>query len=212
MKKILITGFEPFGGQAINPALEAVTRLNGYPLVGAEIATCSVPVVYMKSIHAVIEAIKIHQPDYVITVGQASGRAAITPERIAINMDDFRIPDNEGNQIIDEVISAEGPDAYFSTLPIKAMVKAMQNKGIPAQISNTAGTYVCNHLFYGVQDFLKDTDIGHGFVHIPLLPSQSTDGAQPTLSLDSIVEGLAIAAQAVVDNKVDIKHGAGFIC
>jgi pyroglutamyl-peptidase len=212
MKKILITGFEPFGGEAVNPALEAVTKLEGYPLIGAEIVTCSVPVVYLKSIDTVIEAIKAHQPDYVITVGQASGRTGITPERVAINVDDYRIPDNEGNQIIDEAVSADGPDAYFSTLPVKAMVKAMQDKGIPAQLSNTAGTYVCNHLFYGVQHFLRDTNIGHGFIHIPLLPSQSTDGAQPTLSLELIVKGLALAAQAIVDNKVDIKHGAGFIC
>ncbi|MGB5445601.1 MAG: pyroglutamyl-peptidase I [Psychromonas sp.] len=212
MKKILITGFEPFGGEAVNPALEAVKKLEGYSLIGAEIVTCSVPVVYLKSIDTVIEAIKTHQPDYVLTVGQAAGRAGITPERVAINVDDYRIADNEGNQIIDKAIRAEGPDAYFSTLPIKAMVKAIQDKGIPAQVSNTAGTYVCNHLFYGVQHFLRNTNIGHGFVHIPLLPSQATDGAQPTLSLELIVEGLAIAAQAIVDNEVDIKHGAGFIC
>jgi len=212
MKKILITGFQPFGKETINPALEAVKKLSEYQLDGAEIVTCSVPVVYLESIDAVIYAIKTHQPDYVLTIGQASGRAAITPERVAINVDDFRIPDNAGNKVIDKPIAVEGPDAYFSTLPIKAMVKAMQDKGIPAQVSNTAGTYVCNHLFYGIQHYLRNTNIRHGFIHIPLLPSQSTDGLQPTLSLDLIVEGLAIAAQAIVDYKVDIKHGAGFIC
>ena len=212
MKKILITGFEPFGGDAINPALEAVKKLAGRSLIGAEIVTCSVPVVYRKSIDTVIAAIKTHQPDYVLTVGQAGGRAGITPERVAINVDDYRIPDNEGNQVIDKPVCEEGPDAYLSTLPIKAMVKAIQDKGLPAQVSNTAGTYICNHLFYGVQHFLRDTNIGHGFVHIPLLPSQATDGLKPTLSLESIVEGLAIAAQAIVDNEVDIKHGGGAIC
>jgi len=212
MKKILITGFEPFGEETINPALEAVKKLSGYQLDGAEIVTCSVPVVYQKSISAVIDAIKTHQPDYVLTVGQAAGRAGITPERVAINVDDFRIPDNEGNKVVDEPIDVEGPDAYFSTLPIKAMVKAIQEQGIPAQVSNTAGTYVCNHLFYGIQHYLRKTNIKHGFIHIPLLPNQSTDGEKPTLSLELIVKGLAIAAQAIVDNETDIKHGTGFIC
>ena len=212
MKKILITGFEPFGGESVNPALEAVKKLQKCSLIGAEIVTCSVPVVHLNSINTVIEAIKTHQPDYVITVGQAGGRAGITPERIAINVDDYRIPDNEGNQVIDEAVTKDGPAAYFSTLPIKAMVKAMQDKGIPAQVSNSAGTYVCNHLFYGVQHFLKDTNIGHGFVHIPLLPSQSTGGDKPTLSLELIVEGLAAAAQAIIDNEVDIKQEGGVIC
>jgi len=212
MKKVLITGFEPFGGDDVNPALEAVTKLEGHALDGAVIVTCSVPVVYQKSINTVIEAIKVHQPDYVITVGQAAGRAAITPERVAINVDDYRIKDNEGNQIVDELINENGPSAYFSTLPIKAIVKSLQENGIPAQISNTAGTYVCNHLFYGVQDFLKESHIGHGFIHIPLLPSQAPEGNQPTLSLDIIVEGLIIAAQAIVDNECDIKFSAGSIC
>lgn len=212
MKTILFTGFEPFGGETVNPALEAVKKLQRYPLTGAKIVTCSVPVVYRKSIEAVIKAIETHKPDYVITVGQAAGRAGITPERVAINMDDYRIPDNEGNQIVDEPVATDGPAAYFSTLPIKAMVKALHDKGIPAQISDTAGTYICNHLFYGVQHFLRNSDTGHGFVHIPLLPCQAKDGKQPTLSLTLIVEGLATAAQAIVDNESDIKYEAGHIC
>jgi len=212
MKKILITGFEPFGGENVNPALEAVTKLEGLAINGGEIVTCSVPVVYRKSIEAVIKAIKLHQPDYVITVGQAAGRAAITPERVAINVDDYRIKDNEGNQIVDELINENGPSAYFSTLPIKAIVKSLQDKGIPAQVSNTAGTYVCNHLFYGIQHFLKDSHIGHGFIHIPLLPIQAPEGNQPTLSLDLIVEGLKVAAQAVIDNEIDIAFSSGSIC
>jgi len=212
MKTLLITGFEPFGGDELNPALEAVKRLEGFQLEGARVVTCTVPVVLQTSIDAVIGAIKTHKPDYVMTVGQAGGRSAITPERVAINIDDYRIPDNEGNQPIDQKVLGNGPDAYFSTLPIKAMVKAMQDKGIPAQLSNTAGTFVCNHLFYGIQHYLRDTNINHGFVHIPLMTNQCLDGSKPTMSLDTIVEGLAIAAQAIVDNDKDINFGAGTIC
>lgn len=212
MKTLLITGFEPFGGDNVNPALEAVKRLENYQLDGAKIVTCSVPVALQRSIDVVAKTIKTHQPDYVMTIGQAAGRTAITPERVAINIDDYRIPDNDGNQPIDKKIVVNGPDAYFSTLPIKAMVKAIQDKGIPAQVSNTAGTYVCNHLFYGVQHYLRETNINHGFVHIPLMTGQCIDGKQPTMSLDLIVEGLAAAAQAIVDNDQDINFGAGTIC
>ncbi|MGN2612623.1 pyroglutamyl-peptidase I [Aliivibrio fischeri] len=212
MKKILITGFEPFGNDKINPALEAVKLIAGRKLNGGEIAICQVPVVRYKSIETVKQAIEEQQPYAVITVGQASGRAAITPERIAINVDDFRIPDNEGIQVIDEPVVAGGPDAYFTTLPIKAMVSEIQAQGIPATVSNTAGTFVCNHLFYGIQHYLKDTNVRHGFVHIPLLPEQSVDGSQPTMKLEQIAEGLAIAAQAIIDNDSDIQQGAGTIC
>ncbi|WP_413694134.1 pyroglutamyl-peptidase I [Psychromonas sp. KJ10-2] len=212
MKTILITGFEPFGGEKINPALEAITRLESTPIEGAKIITCSVPVVHQKSIDTVIAAIEQHKPDFVMTVGQAGGRAAITPERIAINLDDYRIPDNEGNQVTDQPVVADGPAAYFSTLPIKAMTKAIQDKGIPAQVSSTAGTYVCNHLFYGVQHYLRNSTIGHGFVHIPLMSEQAIDGSKPTLSLDLIVEGLAAAAQAIVSHKQDIDFQGGSIC
>ncbi|MEZ8129041.1 pyroglutamyl-peptidase I [Enterovibrio norvegicus] len=212
MKKVLITGFEPFGGAAINPALEAVKKLDGVKLDGGEIVICDVPVTRYEAIDAVIAAIETHKPDYVITVGQAGGRFAITPERVAINMDDFRIPDNGGNQPIDEPIYEDGPDAYFSTLPIKAITAALQAKGIPCQVSNTAGTFVCNHLAYGVQHYLRDTNIGHGFIHIPLLPEQAATGDQASMALDVIAEGLRLAAQATLDNKTDIVVGAGKIC
>ncbi|PST89585.1 pyroglutamyl-peptidase I [Photobacterium sp. NCIMB 13483] len=212
MKKILMTGFEPFGGESINPALEAVKLLDGVVLNNGIIVAHQVPVTRFKAIEVVIEAIKYHQPDYVITVGQASGRAAITPERIAINMDDFRIADNDGNQPIDQPIIMNGPNAYFSTLPIKAITQALQQQGIPCQVSNTAGTFVCNHLFYGVQHYLRYTQIGHGFIHIPLLPQQATFGDQPSMSLDLIVAGLKIAAQAVIDNAFDIPLSGGSIC
>ncbi|HHP0460359.1 TPA: pyroglutamyl-peptidase I [Vibrio harveyi] len=212
MKKVLITGFEPFGGESINPALEAVKRLNGRKLDGGEVVMCQVPVTRYESIEAVIESIELHQPDIVITVGQAAGRTAITPERVAINVDDFRIPDNGEHQPIDEPVIPGGPDAYFTTLPIKAITRALQQENIPCQVSNTAGTFVCNHLFYGVQHYLRDKSVRHGFVHIPLLPEQDSSGNQPTMSLDVIVEGLARLAQVAIDNESDIAVTAGQIC
>ncbi|HDM8139638.1 TPA: pyroglutamyl-peptidase I [Vibrio harveyi] len=212
MKKVLITGFDPFGGESINPALEAVKRLNGRKLDGGEVVMCQVPVTRYESIEAVIESIELHQPDIVITVGQAAGRTAITPERVAINVDDFRIPDNGGHQPIDEPVIPGGPDAYFTTLPIKAITRALQQENIPCQVSNTAGTFVCNHLFYGVQHYLRDKSVRHGFVHIPLLPEQDSSGNQPTMSLDVIVEGLARLAQVAIDNESDIAVTAGQIC
>ncbi|EKO3822168.1 pyroglutamyl-peptidase I [Vibrio harveyi] len=212
MKKVLITGFEPFGGESINPALEAVKRLNGRKLDGGEVVMCQVPVTRYESIEAVIESIELHQPDIVITVGQAAGRTAITPERVAINVDDFRIPDNSGHQPIDEPVIPDGPDAYFTTLPIKAITRALRQENIPCQVSNTAGTFVCNHLFYGVQHYLRDKSVRHGFVHIPLLPEQDSSGNQPTMSLGVIVEGLARLAQVAIDNESDIAVTAGQIC
>ncbi len=212
MKKVLITGFEPFGGDAINPALEAVKRLEETSLDGGIIVTCQVPVTRFESISAVIDAIEAHQPDCVITVGQAVGRAAITPERVAINVDDFRIPDNGGNQPIDEPIIEHGPDAYFSSLPIKRIAQTLQESGIPCQVSNSAGTFVCNHLFYGVQHYLRGKSIRHGFVHIPLLPEQVTDGNHPSMSLDMIVAGLKLVAQVVIDHESDVVVSGGQIC
>lgn len=212
MKKILITGFEPFGGASINPALEAVNKLADCELENGKIVVCEVPVTRYESIDTVIAAIEEHQPDVVITVGQAGGRTAITPERVAINVDDFRIKDNGGFQPVDEPIVEGGPDAYFSTLPIKAITASLQEKGIPCQVSNTAGTFVCNHLFYGIQHYLADKSIRHGFVHIPLLPVQDATGAQPTMALETIVEGLKLLAQACVDNQEDIRFNAGTIC
>lgn len=212
MKKVLITGFEPFGGASVNPALEAVNKLANATIEGGEIVVCEVPVTRFEALDTIIDAIETHQPDFVITVGQAAGRAAITPERVAINVDDFRIPDNGGNQPVDEPVVADGPDAYFTTLPIKAITKTLQEKGIPCQVSNTAGTFVCNHVFYGIQHYLRDKHVGHGFVHIPLLPEQDTTGAAPTMSLDVITEGLRLMAQATLDNEQDIAVTGGQIC
>ncbi len=212
MKTVLITGFEPFGGGVINPALEAVKILEGRQLDGGCIVTCSVPVVRYESVNRVVEAIKKHAPDIVITVGQAAGREAITPERVAINVDDYCIPDNSGLQPIDETVVLGGPDAYFSSLPIKAICQSLMSKNIAVKVSNTAGTYVCNHLFYGVQHYLACSNVRHGFVHIPLLPEQAKELNQPGMPLKTIVEGLMATAQACIDHPQDIKASEGTIC
>ncbi len=164
MKKVLIAGFDVFGDNPLNPALEAIKLLESQQLEGAEIRVCKVPVTRYESIDTVISAIEAHKPDVVLTVGLAAGRSAITPERVAINIDDFRIADNKGNQPIDVQIVSDGPDAYFSTLPIKAITQRVQERGIPCQVSNSAGTFVCNHLFYGVQHYLRNSHIKHGFI------------------------------------------------
>lgn len=172
--KILVTGFDPFGGEAVNPALETVKRLPE-KIGEAEIIKLEIPTVRQKSLQAIGRAIEKYDPDVILSVGQAGGRADITVERVGINVDDYRIADNEGNQIIDEPVVPGGPAAYFVTVPIKAMVAKIQEKGIPASVSNTAGTFVCNHVTYGVCHLLatKYPEKRSGFVHIPYLPEQA---------------------------------------
>ncbi|MGE8080185.1 pyroglutamyl-peptidase I [Peribacillus loiseleuriae] len=212
-KKVLVTGFDPFGTDTINPALEAVKQLEGVVIDDVEIVTQVVPTVFHDSIKAAIKAIETHKPDVVICVGQAGGRTQITPERIAINVDDARIPDNQKKQPIDEPISEDGPAAYWSTLPIKRMVHQMRKDGVPASVSNTAGTFVCNHLFYGLMHYLTihAPQIRGGFIHIPYIPEQSIETGSPSLSLDVIVRGLKTAAVIAATEKDDIREIGGTI-
>ena len=166
--KILVTGFDPFGGEKVNPALEAVKSLPSV-IHGAEIRWVEIPTVFYKSAEVLEAEIVRYQPDVVLCIGQAGGRASLTPERVAINQDDARIPDNQGNQPIDTPIRLDGEAAYFSTLPIKAMVQAIKEEGLPASVSNSAGTFVCNHLMYQAL-YLADKKFSHmraGFMHIP---------------------------------------------
>lgn len=151
-------------------------------------------------------------PDVVLSIGQAGGRPDITVERVGINCDDCRIKDNEGNQPIDEKVAEDGPAAYFSTLPIKAMVKNIQDGGVPASVSNTAGTFICNHVLYGVAHIqaTKHNEMRTGFIHIPFLPEQVVDKKNmPSMALDTIVKGLTLAIEAIVNNKDDIKITGG---
>jgi pyroglutamyl-peptidase len=210
--KILLTAFDPFGGDKVNPALEAV-KLIPQRVAGAEILKLEVPTVFHKSIDKVASAIRAQKPDAVLCVGQAGGRFDLTPERVAINVDDARIPDNEGNQPIDQPIFNDGAPAYFATLPIKAMVQAIHAVGLPASISITAGTFVCNHLMYGVLYTLAKEFPGvrGGFIHVPFIPEQvvSRPAPSPYMALADIAHGLEAALEAIVVHDQDIKNAGG---
>lgn len=201
--KILVTGFDPFGGEPMNPAIETVRRLPDM-IAGAEIIKLGIPTVCHKSLRVIDEAIAENDPDVVLSIGQAGGRPDITVERVGINVDDYRIPDNEGNQIVDEPICPDGPDAYFVTVPIKAMVRRIQDRNIPASVSNTAGTFVCNHVTYGVCHMIATKYPGKrsGFIHIPYLPQQVIDKRNmPSMSQDMMVEAVTAAIEAIVDTR-----------
>ena len=197
--KILLTAFTPFDGESINPALEAMKLLPD-KIGNLEVLKLEVPTVFGKSARLVLETIEQEKPDYVLSIGQAGGRAEITPERIAINIDDAGIPDNEGNQPVDRPIYPDGENAYFSTLPVKAMVEAIKKEGIPATVSNSAGSYVCNHLMYSVLYSIKKNalPIKAGFIHVPYIPEQTLDKKdKPSLPLQDIVKGLKASIEAI---------------
>ena len=212
--KILVTGFDPFGGEPINPAIESVKKLPDN-IAGAEIIKLEIPTVRKKSLEKIEKAINEHNPDVILSIGQAGGRFDISIERIGINLDDFRIPDNEGNQIIDEPIFPDGENSYFVKLPVKAMVQNVQKNNIPASVSYTAGTFVCNHVLYGVMYLIEKKYKGKksGFIHIPFLPQQVVDKRNtPSMELNTIVKGLTAAIEAIVKNNEDIKEVGGTVC
>ena len=201
--KILVTGFDPFGGEKVNPALEAVKSLPSV-IHGAEIRWVEIPTVFYQSAEVLETEIVRYQPDVVLCIGQAGGRASLTPERVAINQDDARIPDNQGNQPIDTPIRLDGEAAYFSTLPIKAMVQGIKEVGLPATVSNTAGTFVCNHLMYQAL-YLADKKFPNmraGFMHIPYMTEQVVNKPNTaSMCLKDIVRGIEAAIGAIVDHK-----------
>ncbi len=216
--KILVTGFDPFGGEKINPALETIKRLPD-TILGAQIIKLEIPTVVGKSLAKIKEAVEKENPDVVLSIGQAGGRSEITVERIGINIDDCRIPDNEGNQPIDEPVVKGGPAAYFVTVPIKAIVENIKAHNIPASISNTAGTFICNHVCYGVahlaaQKTAAGKPMKSGFIHIPFLPEQviGKPALTPSMSLETIVSGITHALEAIVEHGSDIKVSGGKIC
>lgn len=210
--KVLVAGFEPFGGEAINPAQEVLKILDGNVLEGCRVVTQKIPTVRFLAIETLYSAIKREKPALVIALGQAGGRSEITPERVAINIDDFRISDNGGNQPVDEPVVLGAPVAYWSTLPIKSMVRAMRDSGVPASVSNSAGTFVCNHLFYGLMHFLAEEGnvCRGGFVHIPYTTEQAGRlGEQPGLPLEMMARGLVIAIRTALTIHEDISESGG---
>ncbi len=199
--KILVTGFEPFGGETVNPALEAVRKLP--PVIGDhEIIPLQVPVVRYEALDTIAAKIEEVHPDAVISVGQAGGRKALSFERVGINCDDYpSFGDNAHNTPVDEKICEDGPDAYFSNLPVRRMKEAAEKAGVAAEISNTAGTYVCNHVLYGIRHYctVHHPEIISGFVHVPFLPEQTLNKEKeyPSMELDDIVKGLTAAIQVI---------------
>ena len=199
--KILITGFDSFGGETVNPAYEAVKLLPD-TIAGAEIIKLEVPTQFHRAGAVLENAMQRHKPDAVICVGQAGGRAAITPEKVAINLMDGRIPDNAGYQPVDGPIREDGETAYFTSLPVKAMVQRMRDAGIPAAVSYTAGTYVCNYLLYTLLYLIdkKYPNVRGGFIHVPYAMEQVINKplGTPSMDLRQIARGLETAVEAVV--------------
>ena len=210
--KILVTGFDPFGGENVNPAYEAVKLLPDV-IGGAEIFKLEIPTVFSLSGPAVEEGIRKYQPDVVICVGQAGGRASISVEKVAINFVDARIPDNNGEQPLDEPLQADGPAAYFATLPVKAMVQHVKEAGLPCYLSFTAGTYVCNSIMYNVLYMCEKRypGIRAGFIHVPYACGQVIDKANttPSMPLETIAKSLEYAIEAVAIDRADGGESAG---
>jgi len=216
LPRVLLTGFDPFGdtgrsSQPLNPSWLAVKALHGKRISGHLMVAAQQPTVFQASINELTRLLQLHKPALVVCVGQAGGRGAISLERIAINVDDARIPDNGGGQPVDTPVVAGGPAAYFSSLPIKAMLQALQGAGVAAQVSQTAGTFVCNHVFYALMHALA-TKRGFkrtrgGFIHVPYLPEQGA----PSMPLDEIVHGLRLAVATALATPRDITKGAGAV-
>ena len=211
MRHILVTGFEPFGGETINPSWEVVKQLEGLIIDDCRVVTRQLPCVFGESLTVLNAAIDELNPAVVIAVGQAGGRVDITVERVGINVDDARIPDNRGQQPIDVAIVPDGPAAWFSSLPIKAMVAAMREKGIPASVSQTAGTFVCNHVMYGLLHKIgENAEMKGGFIHIPYLPEQAAAHAgAPSMATQTVKAALEIALTVALRQSSDINAVGG---
>lgn len=195
MKKLLISGFDPFGGEKINPSYEAVKLLP--EIIGEyELTKIELPTVFGRAAEIMTEKIEEIRPDAVICVGQAGGRRGITPEVIGINLREASIADNAGNMPKDEKIRAGAPDGIFSTLPVREMVEAIKAEGLPAYLSYNAGAFVCNDLLYSLLYEFKDTEIKIGFIHVPFLPEQAREGV-PSMELSEIVRGLRAAVECL---------------
>jgi pyroglutamyl-peptidase len=206
---VLVTGFDPFGGDALNPSWLAAQALHGRQVAGHRIVAAQMPTVFGTALAVLRAQLAQHRPALVVATGQAGGRAALSLERVAINVNDARIADNALAQPVDTPVVDGGPAAYFSSLPIKAMLAALQQEGIRSEVSQTAGTFVCNHLFYGLmhelatQPALRGTR--GGFIHLPWLPQQG----QPSMRLEEIVQGLKLAIACALETRVDVRKQAG---
>lgn len=195
MKKLLITGFDPFGGEAVNPSWEAV-RLLPHRVGDYEITKLQIPTVFDLAARTVLAAAQELQPDVILCVGQAGGRKSITPEVVAINLREASIADNAGNQPANAPVVAQGPAAYFATVPVRDMVKAMEQAGFPAALSYSAGTFVCNDVLYTLLHHYDGSPVRVGFLHVPFLPEQAKEGV-PSMPLEQIAQALESAIGAL---------------
>lgn len=205
---VLVTGFDPFGGQPVNPSWQAVAALDGASVAGHRVVGAQLPTVFADSVQVLRHLLRQHRPTLVLCTGQAGGRAAISLERVAINVDDARIPDNAGAQPVDCPVVPDGPAAYFTGLPIKAILQALLDTGINAEVSQTAGTFVCNHVFYALMHELAQPEwqgTRGGLIHVPWLPEQG----QPSMRVDEIVQGLRVAIDVALHTQRDIRKQAG---
>lgn len=213
IKTVLLTGFEPFNGATINPAWEAVRALEGWEGEHFRVEVRQLPCVFGQAIEDLVAMVDELHPDVVIAVGQAGGRPDISVERVAINVDDAAILDNGGQQPVDAAIADEGPAAYFSTLPIKAIVRALREHGLVAGVSQTAGTFVCNHVFYGLMHHAAQQPqaVKAGFIHVPFLPEQAAarPDAPPSMALDDIIAGIKLAVEVTVNVEADVREVGG---
>jgi pyroglutamyl-peptidase len=208
---ILLTGFDPFGGERLNPSWMVARALDGQRLEGTVVRALQLPTVFGESLRVLRAALAREQPVLALSLGQAGGRAALSLERVAVNIDDARIPDNAGAQPVDLPVVANAPAAYFSTLPVKAIVAAWRRAGLPGEVSQTAGTFVCNHVFYGLQHALAGGPVRSGFVHMPFLPEQvASRPAVPSLPLEAMVQGVRLAlVTALTHRGADLRETGG---
>lgn len=210
MQTILLTGFEPFDQDLVNPSWEAVRQLGGMQLDDdVQIVARRLPCAFATAGEYLTQLIAELSPVMVIATGLGPGRSDISIERVAINVNDARIPDNLGAQPIDTAVVVGGPAAYFTTLPIKAMVKAVREAGVAASVSQTAGTFVCNQVFYRLQHLLAGTAVRSGFIHVPALPEQVVGSGQPSMALAMLVEGLQVAVRTAWRTPMDVVEGGG---
>lgn len=210
MQTVLLTGFEPFDKDLVNPSWEAVRQLDGVQLApDVQIVARRLPCAFATAGECLTRLIDELRPAMVIATGLGPGRSTLSIERVAINVNDARIPDNLGEQPVDTAVIADGPAAYFTTLPIKAMVKAVREAGIAASVSQTAGTFVCNQVFYLLQHALAGSGVRSGFIHVPFLPEQVAGSQQPSMALGIMVAGLQVALLAAWQTIVDVKEAGG---
>lgn len=209
--RVLVTGFEPFGGETANPSWTAAQLVAAEPPAWTEVTAVQLSCVFGTAIDELRDAIAAYDPGLVLCVGQAGGRPDLTVERVALNLDDARIPDNAGRQPLDRPVVPGGPAAYFASLPVKACVASIRDAGLPASVSQTAGTFVCNHVFYGLAHLIatERTALRGGFVHVPYAPHQVAGGGQPSMSVRDVAAGLRAVVTAAISTTADIRTVEG---